>query len=86
MCDWVSVNDRLPEETGVYLVNIHQEDDERGECGDFVIMAWYQINSLLTAPKEIGWTLLNEWYDFTPQMRKDVSHWMPMPNPPEICV
>lgn len=81
---WISVNDRLPKETGTYLVNIHQENDERGESGNFVIMAWYQKNPLLFVPKEIGWILLNEWYDLTPKLRENISHWMPLPTPPEV--
>lgn len=80
---WISVKDRLPEETDIYLVNIHQENEESGETGDFVITAWYQKNSLLFAPKEIGWTLLNEWYDLTPTMREYISHWQPLPDQPK---
>ena len=86
MCNWISVKDRAPEETGTYLVNIHQEDDERGESGDFVIMAWYQKNNLLFVPEEVGWVLLNEWYDLTAVMKQYISHWMPFPKPPEVPV
>lgn len=80
---WIPVRDRLPEETDIYLVNIHQKNEESGETGDFVITAWYQKNSLLFTPKEIGWTLLNEWYDLTPMMREYISHWQPLPEPPK---
>lgn len=57
---WIRCTDRLPEETGSYLVNIHQEDDEIGDSGDIVLNAWYQKNELLYAPIEVGWTLSNE--------------------------
>lgn len=81
--EWISVKDRLPEESDVYLVNIHQEDNERGESADFVITAWYQKIPLLFLPEEIGWILLNEWYDHSSVMKNYISHWMPLPEPPK---
>lgn len=80
---WISVDDRLPEKDGEYLVSIHQEDDEIGLAGDLVIPAWYQTCPLLFVPKSIGWHLLNEFYEFSDRMRDDITHWMPMPEPPE---
>lgn len=79
---WIPVNDP-PKETGQYLVNIHQEDSERGEEVDFVLDAWYQVNGLLFVPDTVGWTLLNEWYDLSAQMRPYITHWMPRPEPPK---
>lgn len=73
----------MPVETGEYLVNIHQEDKETGERVDFVINAWYQVHELLFVPKSVGWKLLNEWANLTEQLRFDISHWMPLPPPPE---
>ena len=82
--EWVSV-DEPPKESGHYWVNIHQEDEEKGEECDFVLDAWYQPNDLLFAPKEVGWTLMNEWHDLTGQMRQYITHWMPVPysEPPK---
>lgn len=81
---WVSVDDP-PKESGHYWVNIHQKDEEKGEECDFVLDAWYQPNDLLFAPKEVGWTLMNEWHDLTGQMRQYITHWMqvPYPQPPK---
>lgn len=60
MNDWISVKEKEPETTGVYLVNIHQEDEESWKYGDLVITAWYNKTPLLFEPEGIGWTLLNE--------------------------
>lgn len=81
--EWISVKDRLPEETGRYLVDIHQEDDEHGESGDFVVEAWWRDVNLPFVSKSIGWTLLNEFYDLTEQLKGYITHWMPFPEPPK---
>lgn len=82
MNKWISVKEKEPETTGVYLVNIHQEDEESGKYGDLVIEAFYQKTSLLLAPEKIGWTLLNEWHEHTATMREYISHRIPLPEPP----
>lgn len=82
--EWISVKDRFPESNGVYLVNIHQENDETGGCGDFVVIAWYQKIPLLSVRDSAGWLLLNEFHDLTDELREDISHWMPFPKPPEF--
>lgn len=88
---WISVKDSLPNKNSRYLVNIHQEDEDRGESRDFVVEAWYHVIPLISIPKCTGWVLLNEFYDLTEQLREDISHWMPFPISPyeeeknEIC-
>lgn len=79
---WIPASDP-PKETGHYLVNIHQEDDESGDTSDFVLDAWYTVNGLLYVPQNIGWSLLNEWYDLTEKMRQYITHWMPLPEAPK---
>lgn len=82
MNEWISVKDRLPEESGIYLVNVHQEDEYR--CGDLVWEAWYNSHNLVFPPSDsIGWVLLNEFYQFSDSMRDDITHWMPLPEPPK---
>lgn len=81
MAEWISVKDRLPTESGVYLTNVHQESDI--ESSDCVLMAWYQVEKPLFAPDSVGWSLLNEFYQFSDQMRDDITHWMPLPEPPK---
>lgn len=80
--EWKPISEP-PKETGHYLVNIHQEDDEKGEEADFVLDAWYEVSGLLFVPKSAGWTLLNEWYDLTAQMLPFVTHWTERPQPPK---
>ena len=82
---WISVKDRLPDKVGTYLVNVHEEysKDDIGESGDLVLLAWYQPNDLIYVPKSVGWSLLYEFYEFSDQMRDEITHWMPLPNPPE---
>ena len=83
MSEWISVKDRLPEQSGAYWVNLHQEDEDSEEVADFCVMAWYWPNKLLFAPQEVGWILLNEWHEFSDKMRQYITHWMPLPEPPK---
>ena len=81
---WISVKDKLPEESGHYWVNLHQFTDN--DETDFVIDAWYTPNSLLHAKIYAGWELLNEWYDLSMSndLRQEITHWKPyiVPEPP----
>ena len=80
--EWKPISEP-PKETGHYLVNIHQEDAEKGEFVDFVLDAWYQVTGLLFVPDTVGWSLLNEWHDLTAQMLPFVTHWTERPQPPK---
>lgn len=81
---WISVKDKLPDETGTYLVNVHEahENGDIGESADLVLEAWYEVNGLMFIPKSVGWHMLNEFYEFSDQMRDEITHWMPFPAPP----
>ena len=81
MREWISVKEKLPTETGTYLVNVHQENE--CQASDCVLAAWYNVTKPLFSPDSIGWSLLNEFYPFSDQMRDDITHWMPWPEPPE---
>ena len=80
MSEWISVKDRLPTDSGTYLVNVHQESDD--ETRDAVLLAWFNTERPLFAPDDIGWALLNEFYHLTEQLREYITHWMPLPEPP----
>ena len=80
-CEWIQVSNP-PKETGHYLVNLHDED-ENGVVRDCVVDAWYQNRDMSLFPSEIGWTLLNEFYDLTDRLREHITHWMPLPEPPK---
>ena len=79
---WIPVSDP-PKETGHYLVSLHQENPE-GDLKDIVLDAWFQKEVFLFTSSEAGWHLLNEFYDLTPQLREYITHWMPLPEPPEV--
>lgn len=80
-CEWIQVSNP-PKETGHYLVNLHDEDED-GVVRDCVVDAWYQNRDMSLFPSEIGWTLLNEFYDLTDRLREHITHWMPLPEPPK---
>lgn len=75
--EWVSVKERPPKESGSYLVSLYQELDGEESC--CVLAAWYNADNFGYEDK--GWTLLNEFYDLTPQLREFITHWMPYPEP-----
>lgn len=79
---WISVAERLPTESGTYLVNVHQENDYRSS--DCVLEAWYWADKPLFCPDSVGWHMLNEFYPYSDTMRDDITHWMPWPEPPEM--
>lgn len=81
MSEWISVNDRLPTETGTYLVNVHQKIED--EVGDSVLLAWYNMERPICVPENISWILLNEFYHLSDQLREYITHWMPIPEPPD---
>lgn len=58
---WISVNDRLPEKKGDYLIF---------NTDGIVWPYWYD--------KEY-----KEWYDSSGYLTENVTHWMPLPEPPE---
>lgn len=75
--EWISIDKKLPEKSGIYLVVI-----KTGDEGNFVIMASYHVANLLN--NFSGWTLLNEWHDLTSRLSSNISHWMPIPDPPNV--
>lgn len=81
MIEWISIEERLPTETGTYLVNVHQKIGD--EVGDSVLLAWYNTERPICVPENIGWILLNEFYHLSDQLREYITHWMPIPEPPD---
>lgn len=64
---WISVEDRLPEETRVPKdVLVYHK---LGNCGIYVDRAWYDSDK-------------NKWRSAL-SMNMKVTHWMPMPEPPK---
>ena len=71
--DWIPCNERLPDESGEYLVTIKEEDS-------FVTEAWFWKDTKFLCGERPGWKLLNEWYQFNDEMREKIIAWMPYPK------
>lgn len=72
--DWIPCCDRLPDESGEYLVTIKEKEDS------FVAEAWFWKDVKFLCGERPGWELLNEWYQFNDEMIKKIVAWMPYPK------
>ena len=72
---WISVEDRLPDKDGCYIVTAC---DEGCSCGDGI---WYDTVVIEAEhyKGEWSWNENGTEYDITDL----VTHWMPMPQPPK---
>ena len=70
--EWISVDDRLPEEDDNYIVTACDEGCSAGEG------IWYSTVVVVAEYYKGSWT----WYDEY-SLEGIVTHWMPMPEPPE---
>lgn len=76
MSNWIRCDNRVPEESGEYLVTVRMDEDN-----SIVLNAWF--NKRNVAPpfnRSVGWHLLNEWYDLTNQLRDNITAWMHIPE------
>ena len=73
--EWISVDDRLPDKDGCYIVTAC---DEGCSCGDGI---WYDTVVIEAEyyKGEWSWNENGTEYDITVL----VTHWQPMPNPPK---
>ena len=74
---WISVDDRLPDKTGRYLVlkNRIAPDEFGGNRTDIVILR-FLVGDGFRMPTHIpDW--INE------EINEEVTHWMPLPKPPK---
>ncbi len=76
MTEWISVEDRLPEEDDVFFVLIHDDSD-------FVAIpevSWWALDGIFTdtgKPCGAYWEIEDEYKFYK------VTHWMPLPEPPK---
>lgn len=72
---WIPVTDRLPEENGNYIVTACDEGSPAGEG------IWYSTVVVVAEYYSGSWT----WYDGCCEYSLEgiVTHWMPLPKPPE---
>ena len=73
--EWISVDDRLPDKDGCYIVTAC---DEGCSCGDGI---WYDTVVIEAEhyKGEWSWNENGTEYDIT----DFVTYWQPMPNPPK---
>lgn len=76
MSEWISVEDKMPEAYGVYIVYVKDENSPYGEG------IWYENIVTLAeyAFDEWTWDEHGNEYDIT----DIVTHWMPLPDPPRM--
>lgn len=75
---WISVQDRLPEKDGEYLVFI------RSPYAGYSKIAGFSTDKTAThtfLDAGYGWSNYDSDYGY--YECKDVTHWMPLPEPPE---
>ena len=77
MAEWISVKDRLPEEDTPVLIYAPNTGGiwMAGYCGEYRVM---QVQVRPAYWESYG--SYDECMEFKPQ---DVTHWMPLPEPPE---
>lgn len=85
MGEWISVNDRLPNEDGKYLVTITYV----GTGLDDIVEILYFFKDLTSVNKydfpdchRAGWCWYNEECEYFIE-EIDVMYWMPLPLPPK---
>ena len=75
--EWISVDDRLPEETGRYLAVKKRiaPDELGGNRTDIVILRFF-VDDGFRMPTHIP-----DWING--EINEEVTHWMPLPEPPK---
>ena len=73
MGDWISVDDRLPEDGDVVLEFGTWCGEIDGKC-EFPVI---EVCSIYNGMYECSGDYYSCWLE-------DVTHWMPLPNPPEV--
>ena len=76
MGEWISVEDRLPEDRGHYLVMLETDGNIGFEVHEHLIRIIYFGST--------GWRLPQHYPKWIHEaLKQEVTHWMPLPEPPE---
>ena len=76
MDGWISVEDKLPDEDGEYIVYAQDESSLPNEgiwYENVVVVAYYRFDE---------WTWYEDGNDY--DITDIVTHWMPLPEPPRM--
>lgn len=78
---WISVNDRLPQEDGSYLVTINSFNGCK-----YIDVRWFAKDGEIVDKYELAGQE-NVWYYYDSEWGyisiDSVTHWMPLPQPPK---
>lgn len=84
MAEWISVKDRLPEKDGEYLCCLLRK---RNEQNYYIKIVEYSHGSEILDFSTIHRYTCEAWLgydsDFGYYKIDNVTHWMPLPNPPK---
>ena len=78
--EWISVDDRLPDDTGYYLV-VYRDKYNRSTSIAFDMYVkcnvgeWWESEFACDITKQFLWA--------TKLQEQEVTHWMPLPQPPK---
>jgi hypothetical protein len=73
--EWISVDDRLPEDISTYLIVIKEKDIFNDRWNYEVDVAYSQGSYI-----DNFWDTFNDWCE---GQEVHVTHWMPLPEPPQ---
>ena len=74
MSEWISVDDRLPDESGWYLA--YQENGN-------IFCRELLVEKYIAPPEKVGQKHYS-WIKQRPERYGYVTHWMPLPEPPNV--
>lgn len=75
-CEWISVDERLPEEYEKCLVVAKVGDRTVIDLAEIV-----RCYHLLTSSESCEWLITNDWDEGE---GCEITHWMPLPEPPKM--
>ena len=78
--EWVSVDDRLPEDSGYYLVVYR---DKYNESISIAFDMYVKCNVGEWWESEFACDITNQFLWATRLQDQEVTHWMPLPHPPK---
>ena len=79
--EWISVDDRLPEADGAYLVTIEYSGNRQGIDIRYFAVDGDKIDEYELAGQKRVWFLYDSEYGYV--STNSVTHWMPLPEPPK---